>query len=206
MYGGENVEWVRDFITAAKNVERALGSELRMVYIGKNSTKERMKRLNELVTAENLSHCWTDLTSIWYFWTRIESMMHSKIHHGAKIAPTESQSGDHILGEVLTMLTFAGDEQGWTLFSQGPGSRTGDMARAKGDMILKGLADFGTWADEARQKGFVPALNDYLAGHHSAHHCSRLILAGTDDVPEMVVCAECHRTMEKYFMYRCCDD
>ncbi|KAK6153253.1 hypothetical protein DH2020_012892 [Rehmannia glutinosa] len=207
LYGGENLEWIRQFIRTSRNVANAAEIRLEMVYIGNNTSKERTKRLNEMVTADNLSHCWNDLTSIWYFWTRIESMMYSKIHHGAKLGTSADETGDHILGEVLTILTFAGnDDQGWALFSQGSGSRDGEMARAKGDAMLKGLADFQTWADDSRRKGFVQAMNDYLEGHHTAEHCNRLILPGVDDIPEMVVCSECHKPMEKYFMYRCCDD
>ncbi|KAI3464169.1 hypothetical protein Pfo_020896 [Paulownia fortunei] len=205
LFGGENMEWIREFIRTARDTASAAEITLEMVYVGKNTSNERTKKLNEMVTKDHLSHCWTDLTSIWFFWTRMESMMYSKIHRGATLATT-TQAGDHILGEVLTMLTFAGNNQGWALFSKGSGSRTDEMARAKGDAMLKGLADFGTWANDAREKGFVPALNDYLAGRHTSEHCNQLILPGIDDIPEMVVCAECHRPMEKYFMYRCCDD
>lgn len=203
MYGGENLEWVREFITKARDVANAAQIRLEMVYIGKNTSKERMKRVNEIVAGR--SHYWDDPISIWYFWTRIQSMMYSKIHHGAKIATT-TQTSDHILGEVLTMLTFGESDHGWALFSQGAGSTTGEMARAKDDAMMKALAEFGTWAEDAREKGFVPALNDYLLGHHEKEHCNRLILPGINDISEMVVCTDCGRTMDKFYMYRCCND
>lgn len=205
LYGGENVEWIREFIRTARNVADAAEIRLEMVYVGKKTSKERLKQLNETVTADHLSHCWNDPTSVWYFWTRMESMMYSKIHHGSTLETTQ-RPGDHVLAEVLSMLTYADNHQGWALFSKGSGSRTGEMARARGDVMLQALADFGSWTNDAREKGFVPALNTYLDGHHSKDHCNQLILPGIDDVPEMVVCAECHRPMEKYFMYRCCDD
>ncbi|KAL8057304.1 hypothetical protein ABFX02_04G176100 [Erythranthe guttata] len=207
LYGGDKIEWIRDFIRTARNAASSAGIGLEMVYIGKNATKERMKRLNETVTSNGLSHCWTDPTSIWYFWTRIESMMHSKYSHnkGAKI--DDDGDVDHIRREVLTMLTFGGDgDRGWAMFSQGSGAGPGEVARAKGDAMLSGLKDFETWAPEAKRIGFVEALNDYLAGNMSGEHCNRLVLSGVDDVPETVVCAECRKPMEKYFMYRCCDD
>ncbi|KAH6819967.1 hypothetical protein C2S53_018126 [Perilla frutescens var. hirtella] len=209
LYGGENYEWIREFIGTARDVAAAAPIKLEMVYIGKaKSSRERVRRLNEVVAGR--SYIWEDPTSIWYFWTRLESMMYSKIHHGAKVE-TKSVTGDHIagdhtLGEVLTLLTFGGSEQGWALFSQGAGSGPGQIARAKDNAMLKGLVEFGVWAQLARENGFVPALNDYLAGHHTEEHCNRLILPGVDDIPEMVVCTECHRPMEKYYMYRCCTD
>ncbi|GFP99046.1 hypothetical protein PHJA_002048500 [Phtheirospermum japonicum] len=209
LYGGENLEWIREFITTVKNVARAAKIKLEMVYIGKTTNKERTKRLNETIATESLSRCWNDPTSLWYFWTRIESMMYSKIHHGATLETMTSARGgdDRILGEALTMLAFAGsDDQGWALFSQGSGSGAGEMARANGDEILKSLADFETWAEDASRKGFVQAMNEYLDGHHEKVHCNRLVLPGTDDIPETVVCSECRRPMEKYFMYSCCDD
>ncbi|KAK4427033.1 protein SIEVE ELEMENT OCCLUSION B [Sesamum alatum] len=205
LYGGENVKWLQEFIMTARNVAAAAQISLEMAYVGKKTSKERQKRLNEMVTADRLSHCWNDSTSIWYFWTRLESMMYSKIHHGSTLATTQGP-GDHILAEVFTMLTYPDSNPGWALFSKGSGSRTGEMARSKGDAMLQALADFGSWTNDARENGFVPALNAYLAGHHTKDHCNQLILPGIDDVPEMVVCSECHRPMEKYFMYRCCDD
>ncbi|PIN24130.1 hypothetical protein CDL12_03151 [Handroanthus impetiginosus] len=203
LYGGENMKWIRDFTRKAKEVANVAETNLEMVYVGKNTSKERVKRLNEMVISENLSHCWSDPTSIWFFWTRLESMMYSKIHQGASLA-TETQPGDHILGEVLTMLAYADNEEGWALFSKGSGIGHGEMARAKGDAMMEGLMNFEMWANDAATKGFVPALKDYLDGHHTAKHCNRLILPGIDDILETVVCAECHKPMEKYFMYRCC--
>ncbi|KAK4489004.1 hypothetical protein RD792_004796 [Penstemon davidsonii] len=206
LYGGENMDWIHEFTNKARDVAKAAQINFDMVYIGKNMSRERLRKLNETITTNQHSHCWNDLTSIWYFWTRIESMMYSKTHHGATISTTTLQS-DHILGEVLSLLTFAEGDQGWALISQGSGSKTRDMARAKGDTMMKSLMDFETWDENAKEKGFVPALNEYLDGHQTHEHCSRLILPGFDgDVPEMVVCAECHTPMEKYFMYRCCDD
>ncbi|KAL8547563.1 hypothetical protein ACS0TY_007041 [Phlomoides rotata] len=201
LYGGEDMQWIHNFITMARNVANSARIELEMVYIGKTMSTERAKRLHEAVAGR--THIWTDPTSTWYFWTRIESMMYSKRHHGA----TTKETGDHILNEVMNVLTFGGsEEEGWAMFSQGSGLGVGQMARAKGAAMMQGLVEYGTWANEAREKGFVVALHDYLAGHHTAEHCNRLILPGVDDIPETVVCTECSQPMDKYFMYRCCTD
>ncbi|KAH6819507.1 hypothetical protein C2S51_003110 [Perilla frutescens var. frutescens] len=200
LYGGENYDWIQEFVTTAKDLA---GIKIEMVYVGKDTTKERIKKLIEILAGRSL--VWENPAFTWYFWTRIESMMYSKIHHGAKVA-TAKEAGDYILVEVLNMLTLGGSDQGWALISQGAGVGPGKIARAKGDVILKALVEFKSWSVEVKQKGFVVALNGYLASQHTKEHCNRLILPGIDDIPEMVVCTECHRPMEKYIMYRCCNE
>ncbi|KAH6828494.1 hypothetical protein C2S53_013742 [Perilla frutescens var. hirtella] len=203
LYGGENYNWIQEFVTTTKELAKAGGIKIEMVYVGKNTTKERIKKLKEILGGRSL--VWENPTFTWYFWTRIESMMYSKIHHGAKVS-TAKETGDYILVEVLNMLTLGGSDQGWALISQGAGLGPGKIARAKGDVILKALVEFKSWSVEVKEKGFVVALNGYLASLHTKHHCNRLILPGIDDIPEMVVCTECHRPMEKYIMYRCCNE
>lgn len=197
LYGGEDIEWIRSFTKSARSVAQRAGIDLLMMYVGKSNNKERVRRINSMVTAENLSYCLMDLTSVWYFWTRIESMFYSKMQLGKTIQE------DKIMQEVLTMLSFDGSDQGWALISRG----SFEMARAKSQIITKTLDDYTVWEEDARVKGFVPALIDYFLQLHTPQHCNRLILPGLDgDIPEMIVCAECGRPMERFFMYRCCTD
>ncbi|KAL1534740.1 hypothetical protein AAHA92_30884 [Salvia divinorum] len=203
LYGGESYEWIQEFVTTTKELANVAGIKLEMVYVGKNTTNERIKRLTEILAGRSL--IWENPAFTWYFWTRIQSMMYSKIHHGAKVATTK-EAGDYVLVEVLNMLTLGGSDHGWAMISQGAGAGPGKIARAKGDVMVKALGEFKTWSVEVKQKGFVVALNGYLAGRHTKEHCNRLILPGIDDIPEMVVCTECHRPMEKYIMYRCCNE
>ncbi|KAL2515490.1 Protein SIEVE ELEMENT OCCLUSION B [Forsythia ovata] len=197
LYGGDDIEWIRRFTTIVKDVAIAADIRLEMVYVGKNGSREKVQRINEIISAKHYSRCWTDITSVWYFWTRLESMMHSKIQRGRTI------KDDHILQEVLTLLTYGSSDK-WALICRGSSTQ---IARARGDMLLTSLEDFSSWEGEAKQKGFVPALIDYLQGRHTPEHCNRLILPAIDgDIPEMVVCTECHRPMEKFYMYSCCDE
>lgn len=197
MYGGEDIDWIRRFTSTAKAVAQAAQIDLKMVYVGKHNSKDRTSRNITTITTEQLSQAWTDLTFIWYFWTRLESMFYSKMQHGKTI------ENDRIAQEVLTMLTFDSSDPGWALFCIG----SDDIAKAKGDTLLTSLNEFPQWEEEAKAKGFVPALQDHLEHLHTPLHCNRLILPGTDGgVPEMVICAECGQPMEKYFMYRCCVD
>lgn len=197
LYGGEDIDWIRRFTSTTKAVAQAAQIGLNMVYVGKHNSKDRTSRNITTILTDRLSNAWTDLTFIWYFWTRLESMFYSKMQHGKTI------ENDQIAQEVLTMLTFDSSDHGWALFCIG----SDVIAKAKGDTLLTSLDEFPTWEEDAKVKGFVPALQDHLEHLHTPLHCNRLILPGIDGgIPEMVICAECGHPMEKYFMYRCCVD
>ncbi|KAI9173833.1 hypothetical protein LWI28_007291 [Acer negundo] len=198
VYGGEDIEWIRKFTSAAKAVANAAQIALEMVYVGKSNARERLRKNVTTIMEENLSYSLTDPTSIYFFWARLESMLYSKSQHG------KSVENDHIMQEVMTLLGFDGSDQGWAIFCKGTFK---DVARAKGDRALTSMLEFGNWSGEANQIGFVQGLNIYLQQLHTPHHCNRLILPGTDGgLPGKVICAECGRIMERFFMYRCCVD
>ncbi|XP_043805577.1 protein SIEVE ELEMENT OCCLUSION B isoform X2 [Manihot esculenta] len=200
LYGGEDMDWIRKFTKTADAVARAANIQLEMLYVGKSNPRDKVRKNNSTIQAEKLSHILPDLTMIWFFWVRLESMWHSKVQHNRTV------ENDLIMQEIVTMLSFDGSEHGWAVISRGSGLQ-GHMAKAKGTDILECFEDFQSWNHIATEKGFVPALNDYLHGHHNPLHCNRLILPGTTGtIPERVVCAECNRPMEKFIMYRCCTD
>ncbi|KAH8495395.1 hypothetical protein H0E87_018538 [Populus deltoides] len=197
LYGGEDIEWIRKFTVTAKDVASRAGITLEMLYVGKSNPREKVWEINSIITTEKLSHVLPDLTLIWFFWVRLESMWHSKVQHKRTV------ENDTIMQEIMTMLSFDGSGQGWAVISRGPG----DMAKEKGETILESFLDFENWKEGAQEKGFLPALIDYLRKLHSPLHCNRLILPGaTGRIPEEVDCAECGRPMEKFIMYRCCTD
>ncbi|GFS39875.1 sieve element occlusion amino-terminus protein [Actinidia rufa] len=197
LYGGEDIEWIRKFTTKAKEVAATAGISLEMVYVGKSNAKERVKKITQTIIEEKLSSCWPNDISIWFFWTRLESMLFSKTKDG------KAAENDKILAEVLTILSFNGSDLGWALISKG----SAELARANGETFLKSFNEYDTWEEDARAGGFMPALGRKFEKLHTPQHCSRLILPGINGgIPEKVVCAECGRPMEKYFMYRCCND
>ncbi|KAJ6313487.1 hypothetical protein OIU77_014894 [Salix suchowensis] len=197
LYGGEDMEWIRKFTNTAKQVASEAPIQLEMLYVGKSNPREKVRKNISLIEREKLSHVLQDLTLIWFFWVRLESMWHSKVQHKRTV------ENDTIMQEIMTMLSFDGSDQGWAVISMGPG----EMAKAKGETILKTFVEFELWSANANEKGFLPAMIDYLHELHSPFHCNRLILPGTTgSIPERVVCAECGRPMEKFIMYRCCTD
>ncbi|XP_039013092.1 protein SIEVE ELEMENT OCCLUSION B-like isoform X2 [Hibiscus syriacus] len=195
LYGGEKMEWIESFASATKGIAASLEIGLEMVYVGKNNAKERVKKITALINEKQISHTWQD-ASVWFFWNRMESMLYSKTQHGK---PDET---DVIKQEVMTILGYDGsEEQGWAVFFFG----STEMVRANGEKMLSSMQKFDQWEVFARQMGFVPGLRKHLEGITDDHHCTRLILPGiSGEISERVVCAECGRPMEMYFMYRCC--
>ncbi|KAL7171614.1 hypothetical protein ACSBR2_036303 [Camellia fascicularis] len=197
LYGGEDLEWIRKFTNTAKDVAKAAGITLEMLYVGKSNPREKVRKISNTILLEKLSHILSDPTLIWFFWVRLESMWHSKMQHG------KSVENDLIMQEIMTIMSFDGSEQGWAVISHG----TAEIAKAKGDNILTSLTKYEDWKDHANEVGFVNALIENLEGLRTPHHCNRLILPGTTgSIPEKVVCAECGRPMDKFIMYRCCTD
>lgn len=195
LYGGEDLEWIEKFTATALSVAKAGKFQLEMAYVGKSNAKERMQKMIKTFTTRKFSYFWPNVTSIWFFWTRLESMLYSKLQHGRTV------ENDEIMSEVMTVLSFDGSDRGWAIFCMG----ATEMARAKGDSALICLQDFEKWGPRIEEDGVVKAMNDYLNQNKPPHHCNRLILPGsTGGIPQKVVCAECGRQMEKYFMYRCC--
>lgn len=175
---------------------QAAGIDLEMLYVGKSNAKERVRKINSVIATENLSRYWPELTFVWFFWSRLESMLYSKLQH------RKNEEEDNVMQEVMTMLSFDGSDQGWAIFCRGS-----DMTRGKGDLVYQSMEEFERWKEDAYDRGFVPALRDNLLRLHTPQHCNRLILPGINGgIPEKVVCAECGRIMEKYYMYRCCVD
>ncbi|KAK4373165.1 hypothetical protein RND71_008549 [Anisodus tanguticus] len=197
LYGGEDMEWIRSFTTMARAVANAARIPLEMLYVGKRNPKERIRRNNAVIHAENLSHVIHDQTLIWFFWERLESMWRSR---------TQQDIGetDPILQEIVSILSFDGSNQGWAVFSRG----LAEMTRGKGDLMVQVLRNFEHWKHEVTDGTvFVPALDRQLRALHSPHHCTRLVLPGiSGHIPERVVCTECGRPMEKFIMYTCCNE
>ena len=201
LFGGEDIEWIREFCILAKAVGRAAGIKLEMLYVGKSNPREKIWKNNISIAQEYLSDVLPGLNVVWFFWARLESMWHSKVQHG------ETPERDPITHEIMSMLSFDGGNHGWAVFGREWGEMS-QMTKAKGDTILECLGEYQMWNDEVETKGFVAALNDYLIHQlQTPHHCNRLVLPDTTGrTPDRVPCADCGRPMEKYIRYRCCTD
>ncbi|XP_004299166.1 PREDICTED: uncharacterized protein LOC101294943 [Fragaria vesca subsp. vesca] len=198
LFGSEDIEWIRRFTVRAKDVAKRAGIPLELVYAGRSTaSKEKLWKLNKIIEAENLSRTWSDYTSTWFFWSRLDSMRCSKAKHHKTI------DDDTILREVMSLLSYDGSDHGWVMLWLG----SADTVRANGHLTTSTLDDFEAWKPAAAELGFLPELKNQLKQRHEPHHCTRLIIPGFGpDIPDKVVCTECGREMEKFFMFRCCTD
>ena len=195
-YGGDDIQWIEEFTVIAKKAAESAGISMEMVYMGKSNPKERVHTNIKTITEKNLSYHLESLTSIWYFWVRIESMLYSKISLGRTV------QDDPVMQEVLKMLCLDSSHEGWALLSQG----SEEVTKAKGDSFLTCLREYNQWKVNVLQKGFLQALKDHLLQIQPQHHCNQLeLLVAAGMIPETLVCSECGRKMEKFIVYRCCD-
>ncbi|PKA54490.1 hypothetical protein AXF42_Ash000324 [Apostasia shenzhenica] len=196
LYGGEDIEWIRKFTKLLRQVAHDARVPMEMVYVGKSSPKG-VKKATGIIKAEKLSSYWEDPTMVWFFWVRLESMWHSKMQRSSSI------EDDPIMQEVMQMLSFDGSDEGWAVISRG----SIDIVKEHGRKLFDCLMDFNAWKETVDEEGFIPALAKALQPYHTHEHCTRLILPGdARQIKEKVVCSECKRPMEKYVLYRCCND
>ncbi|KAA3457621.1 protein SIEVE ELEMENT OCCLUSION B-like [Gossypium australe] len=192
-YGGVKMEWIESFTTTTKEVAKAFGIGIEMVYVGKKNARERVQKITGLIKEKQLSHAWED-DNVWFFWNLLESMLYSKTQHGRTI------ENDVIKQEVKTMLEYDSSKNGWALFYTG----SDEMVKANGENVLSTMESFNEWEKLAKQMGFIPVLRNKLEGVIQHHHCTRLILPGNGGrIPERVQCAKCDHPMELNFLYRC---
>ncbi|PON74643.1 Sieve element occlusion [Trema orientale] len=191
LYGGEDVEWIRKFTRAAKEVAREAGINLELLYVGMIELKEnerKMRRIMEIICKENLSRT-LDPIIIWYFWVRVESMLYSK---------EQLTKEDPIMERVFEMLSYGSNQKGWALICRG----LGEMVVGNGEHMFQVLLEHGRWLQREQEIGFVPALDEYLRKiQHSLPHRATEYPA-TRSMPRFMVCSDCGRVMNKYFVFR----
>ncbi|CAK7336581.1 unnamed protein product [Dovyalis caffra] len=198
LYGGEDIEWIREFTKATKEVVKNInsaGTSFELVYVGKSNAIKEVGSINSIIDAENLSRYWIDLTSVWFFWTRLESILYLKMQQGKNF------KNDRIMQELTTLLSHDGSDKGWALLCKG----SSEMALARGDVALKSMKEFSEWKDAAIQNGFFQALSSYFQKSQKVQRCRRVILSGNRwEIPSKKLSSEgCECSMEKCFMYRC---
>ncbi|XP_042065299.1 protein SIEVE ELEMENT OCCLUSION B-like [Salvia splendens] len=199
LFGGDDYDRIQSFVKEATRVAGEAKIELQMVYIYKKNTRDdHMKKITETLSSTSVE-VWEKSTSI-NFWKRMECLLYSKVHQGVK------ESDRHpFLREAMNMLALGDHDKGWGLISQGAGKK---IAKANGDMIIKAFQGYSSWSSAVTTQDFTTALHDHLAHLASEfpHHCNRLTLPGIEDILGTMLCGECQRPMEKFIMYRCCDE
>ncbi|XP_057491143.1 protein SIEVE ELEMENT OCCLUSION B-like [Actinidia eriantha] len=196
VYGGDDIEWIRRFTTAARSVAQAALIPLEMVYVGKSNKKEQVRRVINTITQENLSNTWQDLM-VWFFWTRLESMLFSKIQLG------KADDNDPMMQEIKKLLSYD-KSGGWAVLSKG----NNVVVNGHSTTMLPTLIDYDLWKEHVTVKGFDRSFKDHHAMHHGrAHPCCRFEFPShSGRIPLGMKCPECLRPMDKYTTFVCCHD
>lgn len=196
LYGGEDIEWIREFTTATKDAVKNIssGTSFELVYVGKNNAIKEVENIIKTIDEENLSRYWNDLSSIWFFWTRLESMLYLKMQQ------CKNLKNDRIMQEVTTLLSYDDSDRGWALFCKG----SSEMALAQGGVALKSMKEFS----ERKDADLFQAVSNYIKKSQKIQRCSRIILSGDrQEIPSKKLSSDgCECSMEKCFVYRCCAD
>ncbi|XP_052197892.1 protein SIEVE ELEMENT OCCLUSION B-like isoform X1 [Diospyros lotus] len=196
MYGGDDIEWIRRFTSRAKAVAKTVGIPLEMVYVGKSHKKEQVRRVTTVIEAENLSYAWQELM-VWFFWTRLESMLFSKIQLG------KVDEHDQMMLEIKKLLSYD-KSGGWAVLSRG----SEVVVNGHFTTMMSTVVEFDKWKDRVELDGFPTSFK----GYHDklvrdTHPCSRFEFPiSTGRIPENLKCPECQRFMEKFVTFACCHD
>ncbi|KAK5835408.1 protein SIEVE ELEMENT OCCLUSION B-like [Gossypium arboreum] len=196
LYGGDDIEWIRRFANSARSVASASRIPLEMVYVGKSNKREQVKKVTGIINAEKLSYAWQDQAMIWFFWSRLESMLFSKIQLG------RGDDQDPMLQQIKKLLSY-GREGGWAVLSRG----SNIAVNGHSSTVLPALGGYDEWKINVAEKGFDGAFKEYHDKlHDAAHPCCRFEFPNTIRIPETMRCPECPRLMEKYTAFLCCHD
>ena len=191
------MEWIRKFTTTARAVASAARIPLEMVYVGQSKKREQVRKCTTAITVEKLSYCWQDLTMVWFFWTRLESMMFSKIQLGSTV------DVDPMLREIKKLISYD-KEGGWAVLSNG----SFVFVNGHSSTVLLTFTEYNAWKDDVPPKGFDRACMDFHNKlHGESQPCCRFEFPSEfGRIPENIKCPECLRIMEKYITFGCCHD
>ncbi|WCJ21226.1 Protein SIEVE ELEMENT OCCLUSION B [Euphorbia peplus] len=198
LYGGDNMEWIRKFTSTAKEVAHAARIPLEMVYVGKSTEREKVRQAISTIITEKLSYTWQDMTMVWFFWKRLESMFLSKIQQG-------KNDDDPLMKEIKKLLSYDKEEGGgWAVLGRG----FNVVVNGHGTTVLKTLVEYDKWKEYVSDKGFGQSFKDHHDKlHQTDHQCCQFDFPNTyARISEGFKCPQCGRDMEKFITFSCCDD
>lgn len=202
LYGGDDPEWVRKFVKEARRVAQATQIPLEMVYVGKSNKRDQVHKVLDTIVREKLNtHGWSEQSMIWFFWTRLQSMLFSKIQLKKQDADDEN---DVVMQEIKKLLSY--DKQGgWIVLARG----SQIVVNGHASTGLQTLMEYDVvWKEAADRDGFEPAFKDHYGKLHSvANPCCRFEFShAMGRIPEKLTCPECRRNMHVLTTFQCCHD
>uniref|UniRef100_A0A7N0URP8 Protein SIEVE ELEMENT OCCLUSION B-like n=1 Tax=Kalanchoe fedtschenkoi TaxID=63787 RepID=A0A7N0URP8_KALFE len=136
LYGGDDIEWVRKFTTTVKRVADDMGIPLELMYVGKSSKGDRTKssKIENAIRMEKLSFVLDNKLQCWLFWTRLRSMLISKMSHQRGL-----ESEDWTTRQLKWLLGYE-TEKSWAVLGDG------EVTHGLGSTVLQVL----TMCDKTR--------------------------------------------------------
>jgi hypothetical protein len=198
MYGGDDIEWIRKFTYSVRRVATAERIPLEMFYVGKSSERDQVRRIIRIITLEKLSSCWQDPAMVWFFWTRLESMLFSKIQ-----LDKADDHQDPVMQGIKRLLSYD-REGGWAVLSKG----SNIVVNGHGTTVLTTLVEYDMWKDNVPLLGFDVAFkNHHDLNHGEKYPCCRFeFSSNAGRIPVSMRCPECHHNMEEYTTFLCCHE
>ncbi|XP_027347273.1 protein SIEVE ELEMENT OCCLUSION B [Abrus precatorius] len=199
LYGGDDPDWVRRFVKEARRIATATQIPLEMVYVGKSNKKEQVQRIMDIITREKLNtQFWSEQSMIWFFWTRLQSMLFSKLQL------KQTDESDHVMQEIKKLLSYD-KEGGWIVLARG----SNIVVNGHATTGLRTLVEYDAiWQKDADRDGFEPAFKKHYDQVHSVvSPCCRFEFSHSmGRIPEKLTCPECRRHMHVLTTFQCCHD
>ncbi|KAL9677864.1 hypothetical protein QQ045_015700 [Rhodiola kirilowii] len=201
LYGGIDVEWIRKFITCIRKISDDAGTSFEMIYVGKNAASENIGEVISSMCVDMPQIYSPDSKKIWYFWTRLESLLISRYQTVSEIHHTI----DPIIREVKNLLSYASAESWACLITPSSDMIIHDL----GDTMLQGFMEFKLWKQHLHSKDFSKIFLNHIEqlrqSQVSDRSCSRIVLnIDNKDVVQSLECPHCNHFMENKVQYRCC--
>ncbi|KAK9734020.1 hypothetical protein RND81_04G109100 [Saponaria officinalis] len=198
-FGGEDIEWIRRFTASIKEQAPKTGTKIELVYIGKPNAKLAVDKIIKTIVSEKIAHTLPNVTTVTYFWTRLESMLYTRTQYSHK-----NVDNDKIINQVMAVLGFGSRHEGWASIGK-PG--TTQIVQGKGDHIVASISK-SEFAAHSKDHGFVGAITKFIGTYQGncGFHCNRVEFPSVPGagVPSRVTCTDCQRPMDKYILYKCC--
>ncbi|XP_019156833.1 PREDICTED: protein SIEVE ELEMENT OCCLUSION B-like [Ipomoea nil] len=202
LYGGNNIKWIREFLSKSREVASKTQMNFELAYFGKN------KMIRGFIYKESLSYCpLYDSSAVWWFWARLRSMFLSRIQYLEMTNHlVKENNNDEILQGFKKLLSYESKNattEGWVLLSKG----SEVVVCRHGSKMLQAMNDYEIWKENIdATKSFGQALKD----HHEMlskdkHSCCTLeYLITLSKIPKNKRCPECSRCMQKFLTFTCC--
>ncbi|CAL5370181.1 unnamed protein product [Camellia sinensis] len=136
---------------------------------------------------------------IWFFWTRLESMLFSKIQLG------RANDYNPMMEEIKKLLSYDKSGGGWAMFCKG----SEVVVNGHGSTVLPTLLEYtDMWKQNVITKGFDKLFKDHHDRLHGFEHlcCLFEFPSMVERILESMKCPECLRSMEKHITFICCHD